>query len=224
MPANKSTVEPFAIKDCALIALATGRRARDLRELHDRLLTIEPGSIYYHFWGGLLRPGFDHTEHYNDFARWAHHALHDGKLAERLSVIDPSEFSDLEELRERLIEVIEERLDEGESLTWAIPDQEFQFITSQIVVFDTRQRLDDPTSLADALPSMSLGSIFYHFVDARRRTPEATDDVRTWLCRFGQTYADLCDELAAVNPYFSTLSELRTGLTALFRGYFGGTA
>lgn len=44
--------EPFAVKDCALIAIGTGERAQNLRELRDRLLTTHPACIYHHFWGG----------------------------------------------------------------------------------------------------------------------------------------------------------------------------
>ncbi len=223
MPPNQSAFESFAIKDCALIAIATGKRAQNLRELHDRISTIHPGSIYYHFWGGLLRPRFDDPEYNNDFATWSRHALHDGQMAERLGVIDPTEFSSLEELRQELLEVIEERLDETEFVPWARPDQEFNFITSQIVVFDTNRRIVEPKELADAIPTLSVGSIFYHFIDARRRTPGAVDDFRAWLWGFGETYADLCVELATVDPYFPTLTELRGELAVLFKDYFGGS-
>jgi len=61
-------IDPFAVKDCALIAIATGERAHNLRELRDRLETTRPGCIYHHFWGGLLRPSFDDPEYQNDFA------------------------------------------------------------------------------------------------------------------------------------------------------------
>ena len=55
--------DPFAVKDCALIAISTGTHAQNLRELRDRLETVHPGCIYYHFWGGLLRPQFDEPEY-----------------------------------------------------------------------------------------------------------------------------------------------------------------
>lgn len=56
------------IKDCSLIGVATGRKAANLRELCAVLEEIEMSCIYYHFWGGLLRPRFDDPEHFNDFA------------------------------------------------------------------------------------------------------------------------------------------------------------
>ncbi len=212
----------FKVKDCALAALATGKSAQNLKELRDILVDIDASSIYYHFWGGLLRPRFDDPEYHNDFASWARHALHDGMLAEKLSAIDPVDFPDLEDLRKELIEIIEERLDESEVIPWCEPDAKFHFITSQIVVFDTRKIINKPYELVDAIPAMTRSSIFYHFIDARRRTPENIDDFRAWLKGFNGEYEFLCELLSTVDPFFPTLSELREQLSSIVKEYFAG--
>ncbi|MFC1855678.1 DUF5752 family protein [Thermodesulfobacteriota bacterium] len=217
---NGNGVIPFAIKDCALAAIAIGKRAQNLRELRDNLLTIHTGSIYYHFWGGLLRPRFDDPEYNNDFAGWARHGLHDTKLAERLGVIDPTEYDDIEDLRQELIDVIEERLDESEIVTWAKNDQQFHFIRSQIFVFDTHKKINTPEELAMAVPHMSISSIFYHFIDARRRTQNNVDDFEAWLAGFGEKHSDLYKKIAGIDPYFISLSELRHQLVTLFNSHF----
>ena len=139
---TNANIEPFSVKDCALVTIATGKKAQNLKEMREHLLTIHLGSIYHHFWGGLLRPRFDEPEYNNDFAEWVHHALQDNILAERLSVIDPDPFVNLESLRQELLEVIEQRLDEIETVTWAKPDMQFHFVRSQMVVFDTRGKID----------------------------------------------------------------------------------
>lgn len=210
----------FAIKDCALIAIATGRRAYSLKELRDQLLTIGTGSLYYHFWGGLVQPRFEEREYNNDFAAWARHALHDGTLAERLAVVDPNEFADLEALRQELIELVEQRLEENELLRWLPASQAFEFIRSQIVVFDTHKRVDTPEQLSELLPHLSATSIFYHFVDARQRFPEGIDDFRFWLSSFGEPLSGLSARLAEVDPYFAPLSELRRNLIEAFTAHF----
>lgn len=221
IPAQKADGLSFAVQDCALAAIATGRRAQNLRELRDNLLTIHPDSIYYHFWGGLLRPRFDDPEYHNDFAIWTRYALQDLVLAERLGVIDPSDFKDLEALRQELVEVIEERLDEFELVSWARPENQFYFVRSQIVVFDTYQRIERPEELAQAVPRMSLGSIFLHFIDGRRRTSGGVDDFVAWLAGCFEGYEDLCTSLAKLDPFFSSLRELRNQLTNVFQSYFG---
>jgi hypothetical protein len=212
---SKKTVPPFAIKDCALIAIATGIRAQNLREMKDRLTTIHPGSIYYHFWGGLMAPRLEEPEFNNDFASWSQHSLHDHVLAERLAVIDPTDFPDIEELRQELIEVVERRLDEVEMVPWAKTDQQFYFKRSKIIIFNTNKQIADPLMLPTIMPALSRGSIFYHFIDARRRSPEKIDDFSTWLIDFGEGYAALRSEISAIDLYFMTLSEIRQRLAQL---------
>jgi Family of unknown function (DUF5752) len=219
-----AAVEPFAVKDCALITIATGKRAQNLKELRDNLAVIDLDSVYYHFWGNLLVPRFENPEYNNDFADWARHDLHDATLAERLSVISPTVCPDLEVLRQELIDVMEERLDETELRFEARPDRQFAFMRSQIVIFDTRRRVKTPEELARVIPSMTGSSVFFHFIDAHRRTPEGMDDFQAWMVNFGERYADLAAQLAAVDPYFVTLAELRQKLVDIFADYFRGRA
>ncbi len=216
--------DPFAVKDCALVAIALGHKAQNLREMRDHLFRIHPGSIYHHFWGGLLRPQSAYPEYYNDFASWVHYQLHDDTLAERLAILDPTNYADLDSLRHELVDLVEERLDEVEWLNWARADHEFHFARSQILIFDTRNRIETPEELTAAVAGMSLGSIFYHFIDARRRVPDGLDDLRFWLMGFGETYAKLCGLVSSVDPYFGGLTGLRQQLTDLFADYFEGAS
>lgn len=220
----KTDPAPFFVKDCAAAAIATGRRAQNLRELRDHLLVVHPGSIYHHFWGALLRPGFEDPEYNNDFASWARHALHDAALAERLAVVDPAQFDNMEDLRQELVDEIEDRLDETEFLTWARRDQQFHFIRAQTVVFDTKKQASDPNELARLVPTLSTSSIFYHFVDARRRVQGAEDDFRAWLAQFGPQTQGLHERLAAVDPYFTTLVDMRTRLAGIFEAFLAEEA
>jgi hypothetical protein len=210
----------FAIKDCVLAIISTGRRAQTLSELRNVLRDVHPGCIYHHFWGTLLRPQFSDREYNNDFATWCHHSLHDNRAAERLAVIDPAGFSNLESLRQELIEVIDERLDETELMLFARADQQFHFARSVIVVFDTHRRLSHPAELVKALPELSVGSVFYHFIDARRREPIGVDDFLSWLLGLGPEYQGLCNSLAEVDPYFESLFVLRDRLAGLFAEHF----
>ncbi|HKK33123.1 MAG TPA: DUF5752 family protein [Desulfomicrobiaceae bacterium] len=208
--------EPFAIKDCALISIATGTRAQDIREFRDRLQTTPPACIYYHFWGGLLRPCFDEPEYQNDFAAWAWHGLRDSTLAERLALIDPTQCTCLEELRRELLDIVEERMDESEWINWVRARTQFYFTHAQIVVFDSGKRIKKPDKLGNSITKMSSGSIFYHFIDARKRTEHSKNDFSEWLSQFGDEYTPLSEHLATVDPYFTTLSDLREELGQIF--------
>lgn len=220
MAKQKNKRTPFKVKDCALAALATGKSAQNLKELRDIIENVLPGSIYYHFWGGQLKPRFDDPEYHNDFASWTRHALHDGILAEQLGMIDPTHLPDLEDMRRELIDTIEERLDTSEHIPWAPPDQKFHFITSQIVVFDTNHTIEEPSELVEIVPAMTPSSIFYHFIDARRRTFGNMDDFSAWVYGFEESYRELCQRLNAIDPFFCSLTELRNQLSQLFSSYF----
>jgi hypothetical protein len=220
-PTPEVKTRPFFVKDCALVALATGQKAQNLKELRDNLQRVESSSLYYHFWGGLLNAGFEEREYGNDFAEWVRHSLHDAVLAERLGVIDPSDFANLELMRQRLIDIIEERLDETEALTWVPVDRQFQFIRSQIVVFDTDRSAQTPEQLADIIPKLPASSVFYHFIDARQRLSGSQDDFRAWLSAWGDRYGDLQRKLAAIDPYFTSLYELRNEVARTFAGLTG---
>lgn len=215
-----SNIEPFAVRDCALIAIATGKRAQNLRELRELLRDIDLNCIYYHFWGGLLRPRFDDPEYHNDFAIWVSHSLHNKILAERLAVIDPVTYESLEDLRYELIDIIEENLDETEYPIWTRRDDQFEFIRSQTVVFDANISVNQPAELVGLLPQMSSGSIFFHFIDGRRRNVNKMDDFRNWLLQFGPRHEKLIGLIDHIDPYFSSLSDLRDQLTETFSGYF----
>jgi len=220
LQSNSQESRVFEIKDCALLAIATGSRAVNLKELRDILSTISLDSVYYHFWGGLLQPRFEEREYNNDLAAWAWHGLHDGVLAERLAVVDPTEFKDLEDLRQELLEIIEERMDEQVYLSLLYASSGFEFIRSQIVVFDTQKRAKTPADLAEILPTLSTSSIFYHFIDARRRLEHHGDDFSFWLSGCEQKYNKLCAKLAGIDPYFGNLSQLKQQLEKIFQEFF----
>ena len=220
-PENPSTeYNLFSIKDCALVALATGKKTRQLQEFAKDLAAIDAASIYHHFWGGLLQPRFEEREYNNDFASWVRHGIHDGVLAEQLAALDPTTFPDIELLRQEIIDLIDTRLDEAEYLAWTRATRQFEFIRSQIVVFDTGKQLQKPETLAREMASLSTSSIFYHFIDARRRTSDGYDDFTDWLALFGEEFKTLREQLIGIDPYFSSLSELRVQLVQLFAAHF----
>ena len=220
-----SPAGPFEVRDCALAAIATGRSAQNLKELRDELRDVDEASIYFHFWGGLLRPTFDDPSYNNDFARWSHDVLHNNALAERLSVIDPTDYADLEGLRSALIEVIEDELDESDSPPWASRENRFLFIRSRIVIFDSGIVVTDPKELPRAVSEMSQSSVFYHFIDARRRTPRGVDDFSTWLTDLdADAHLELCTELAGIDPYYGTLDETKRNVSAVLRRFLAEDA
>jgi len=207
---------PFKVMDCALTIISLGRSAQTLRELRDHISVVPTQCLSHHFYDSLLRPSFDDREYRNDFALWARRQLGDRRLAERLAVIEPIDFADLEDLRAHLLDVVEDRLAEVVDAPPGAPGREFHFLRSQYVIIDTGLRAATPSDLAAHIPRATPGSIFFHFVDARRRTPERTDDYSLWLKDWGEAYDEVRRRLAAVDFHLWSLTETRERIARCF--------
>jgi hypothetical protein len=210
----------FEVRDCTLISLATGHRVLTLQELRNRLADIGEDSIFCHFWGSLLQARFEQREFNNDFAAWARHELHDHALAERLAVLDPSELKATSEIRSALLDLLDDRIDEEPYLARRLATRPFHFMSAQVVVFATGRILRRPRELRRTASELSAGSVFFHFVEARRRHPEALDDFSAWLGGFDGRYVELIDRLRAIDVYFGTLMELRGQIAAAVESFF----
>lgn len=210
----------FCVKDCTLSSIATGVRARSLIELRDRLVSIHPNSIYFHFWGGRLRTSFEHREYHNDFSSWVNRHLHDEILAERLELINPKEYSNMELLRAELIELIDDRLDEREIIPWVRTEEQFHFLQSKIIVFQTQHTLMHPRDLTLIVPHLTPSSLFYHFIDAARRTPHHSDDFTAWLMNYEEEHRELIREIQKIDPYLISLADLKDKFEQVIERYF----
>lgn len=213
---------PFYVKDCALAAIATGSRAQNLGKFRDRIKTVPAESIYYHFWRQSIETSLVPGSFYNDFSHWAHYQLHDDVLAERLALIDPSEYVDLEKLRSDIVDVIENRLDEQDGATLCSYADPFHFIRSKIVVFNTPYKMEHPRDLVKIIPVISRSSIFYHFIDARRREIITLDDFSSWLHGYHEEFTPLIERLRQIDPYFIPLTDLQQKLSSTITEYFLG--
>lgn len=202
----------FIIQDCTLLTKTTGMTpAYNLRELRDRLSACRQEVLYHHFCETPLVPSFDNPDYRNDFAVWALLQLGDRVLAERLGIINPYIVTDMEKLREQVLELLDERLSEVPVVPSCLPGGEFFFTEAVTVVFDTGIRITSPAGLPEAIGKMTTGSIYYHFLEARRREPVDLDDFSAWLANFSDQEG-WRRALQAVDFSFFTLTELRDEL------------
>ncbi len=209
-------MNPFIIQDCALLTRMSGLpTALNLRELRDRIAVCSPDVLYHHFYETTLAPSFDNPEYRNDFAIWIKLYLGDRVLSERLGIIDPWEFKSMDELRGYTLELIDERLSEISTLFSVPQGSEFFFMEATTIVFDTGERIINPHDLAGAIKNMSNGSIYYHFIEARRRQPQRVDDFSSWLMEGGKEWLNYIKAMAAVDFYFSSAGDLREELVQI---------
>ncbi|MBN2106667.1 MAG: hypothetical protein JW832_04515 [Deltaproteobacteria bacterium] len=209
-------MDPFKIFDCTLLSKMSGLRpAVNLRELRDRVALCSSNVLYHHFCETPLVPLFDYPDYRNDFAIWARHHLRDEILAERLGIIDPYAHACLEDLRAAVLEIIDDHLSERTMVPWAPPGRELYFMESITVVFDTGERIDHPDGLAAAIDKMTHGSIYFHFLEARRRPPLGLDDFTAWLETLSGDQRSHITAIASIDFPFYTLAEIKKTLVSV---------
>jgi len=205
----------FEVKDCALLSRMSGiPPAFNLRELRERIAVCGENVLFHHFCETTLRGSFDNPDYRNDFAVWSKLYLGDRVVAERLGILDPYAFSSLGALRTATLEVIDERLGESTMIPWARPGDEFYFMEATTVVFDTGIRISHPREFAASIGEMTEGSVYFHFLEARRRPPFGNDDFSAWLHEndAGGKNIPYIEALARIDFYFHTLPHLRKEL------------
>jgi hypothetical protein len=195
--------------------------ALNLRELRERLLAAPVECLFHHFCETVIRPTFDDPEFRNDIAVWAARELGDRVLAERLGIINPYNFEDLEELRQVVVETIDDRLAEVPYVPGVALGHDFRFMRAVTVVFDTGHQLEKPDDLITILPELSDSSIYYHYVEARRRTDTGADDFTAWLEGFGDGTEPVISALQQIDFYFMSLSELKETLIRAVSAFKG---
>jgi hypothetical protein len=204
---------PFAVKDCALITRMAGvDTAVNLRELRERVKVCPEACLFHHFMETLVRPSFDDPEFRNDFAVWSARYLRDRILAEKLGILNPYKFDNLQALRDTVIDIIDDRLSELPFVPTVPKGDDFIFMQAATVVFDAGVTLESPYELLQVLPKMSYSSIYYHFVEARRRTADKVDDFTAWCYGMDDECKNLIEVFRGIDFYYMTLPELKKTL------------
>ncbi|MFN4259573.1 MAG: DUF5752 family protein [Gemmataceae bacterium] len=211
-------MKPFVLVDCSLVRYATGRAVLNLRELLAAVRNEPDEVLEHHMMRCVLEDVFELYEFPNDLARWCWTALGDHVLAEKLGLVDPYQHESLSSLRAALANLIEERLWGLDHVPWCQPGMEGHIMESKLIAYDTGERFTTPVTLAEALPRMSVRSLFYHVHEARRRTHGQTDDFSLWLEDIG-AHPELVRDLRAIDFYFLNLHELRVQFLKVFRHY-----
>jgi hypothetical protein len=203
----------FEVKDCALLIRMSGiAPASNLRELRERIAVCSENVLFHHFCETTLRTTFDNPDYRNDFAVWAKLYLGDRVVAERLGILDPYSFLSMTELRAAVLEVIDERLGEVSMIPWARPGDELFFMESTTVVFHAGIRIAHPSRLGPTIRKMTNSSVYFHFLEARRRTSVRKDDFTAWLMENEQENRPYLDALSSIDFYFNSLADLRREL------------
>jgi hypothetical protein len=201
----------FEFKQCITILKATGRNAKNLRQFRDALAIVGEGSIFHHTYQYLLKGHI--LEYTNDFAQWAGVGLEESALAEQLSNIDPYNFGNIETLRKELLKVVDEYLERFPEPRDAMPGDAFFFNETITLVFQAGIRVRNLAEFLMAIKYIDPSSLYYHFLDARRRFEGKSNDFSQWFDEeLGKK--DLAEKLQFIDPFMHNLEGIRMRITA----------
>jgi hypothetical protein len=204
----------FVFIGCVELRQVLDRRALDERELMDRLEEVPPGSIFYHTHGYFLRHRPLTTAYGNDFARWAAVEVRDQALAERLAVVDPFEYPDLEGLREELVTIVHDHLRRLDTVPRAESTGAFHFQQSHIVQVPLGPGCTTLAEFREGLATVDASAIYFHMVEARTRLGRRSGDFAEWI-RTSLVLPALADRIQRIDTYMTSLERVRARVLSL---------
>ncbi|MDA8308227.1 MAG: DUF5752 family protein [Deltaproteobacteria bacterium] len=217
---NQPALNPFLFHECVILTMPTGRTAVNLREMLQTIREVDASVLSYHLWQSRMAIAHPEAEYTNDFAVWAATSLQDSRLAEKLSVIDPFSYEEMEQVRSALAELLEEYMWDLPSVPWARPGFEFHFCEASTVVL-VRPRVVAGTlaEFRSGLARVGIDSIYYHFVDARWRLRKfKANDFSFWL-RDSYDLPELVSAIQGIDVWFYTLEGIRETILNLIDQY-----
>lgn len=212
----KKAGEPFRFFTRLNLSELTGLKASNLEELLECLRTVPESSIYHHTHRFLQQHQYLSPEPPNDFAYWVQTVLGEKELGERLASIDTIGFNTIDELRQELIAVMQEYVQENPPAKskFARKDEALYFIKSISFIFPTNYAASDLMEFLEMLKKTTIDSIYFHIFESRLRLAKGTNDFSKWIKEsVGDTV--LAHEISKLDPYSYTLEELKEKIIRL---------
>ena len=200
-------VKPFQFMECATILKATGKKARNIRELRKIMAGIGEESLFHHTCQYFLKGHI--LEYTNDFAHWVGESLEERALSERLSNIDPFALMGIGELRKQILLGIDGYLEQFPEPRAAMPGDEFYFNESISMIFFSGIQARNLAEFLIAVRYIDPSSLYYHFYEARIR--HESDDFSTWVEEALED-AELARKIRAIDPFMYSIERIRSQL------------
>lgn len=204
----------FRFLGCSEIQEILGKQAEDERTLAELVEEVPLDSIYFHTHSFFLRHRFIERNYPNDFAEWVGEQVRDHVLAERLSVVDPFEYSSLEALREDLVSLIDDHLSGLATVPRAGFGTPFYFSRSRILEIPTGWEARTLREFRTAIAEVDVSVIYFHVFESHLRLQREENDFSAWI-RNGLQLPELADRMRALNPYLGSLERLRSNLLTM---------
>ncbi len=214
LPAERKPARPFYFNTSEHLLRISRQRAATLGELHETLRVCDDGSIFQHTFRTLQEHHFIRQGFSNDFAHWSLSACHEPILAEQLASVDVREFTTIEGLRDRMVEIVGEFIGTHPHAAVRPAHEPFYFCSADLVVLPTPFVSDALPGFLDALRKVSVHSIHHHFIEARLRLHEMSNDFSRWL-EEEAGLAKAAEAVERIDIYTNTMEGVRQQIAAI---------
>ena len=178
---HRSANMPFHFVSCMELREVLGKRAMDEHRLLELIEEVPADSIYYHTHSYFLRHAYTQQLYSNDFATWVVLYAQDRVLGERLGVLDPFAFGDIEQLRHEILRIMADHLNHSTASSRCVVSEPFEFIRSHIIEIPLGLETRTLSGFYDALANVEVGAIYNHVCEARMRKRQLSVDFARWL-------------------------------------------
>lgn len=210
--------EVLQFRSSASLEKLTGEKAYTLGELLEMLHTCSESSIFYHTFSAFLKMREVRLPYNSDFASWVYESLNERALAEQMMAVDFFEYSTVESLRRRLTGIIENYRSLKPQAFEKKADEPFYLHDVQRFVYLTDKFAYDLKSFRDLLPTISLYSLYYHFIESRLETKLQCDDFSDWIEK-SLALPGLAQRIRGIDIHVYTLEGLRERIIAILDEY-----
>jgi|GEM_PF-514708 len=195
---------PFIFKSELWIPRYTGIMVYSVREFIETLKIIDKFSIFYHMYINIFNYHNLPTFYTNSISFWFYkngYLL----LAEKISIIDPLDYYDLDDLRNALVQTLEKNydkdLDKKEKLT------PFYFIKAEREIIDCERIANTLDQFIEGIKKSSINSLFYHLITSRIENKTLVNDYSSWLLSIGE--AKKAEKINKLDLYIMNLYEVK---------------
>lgn len=208
----------FQFSSSTSLGKLTGRRAQDLEELLKLIKTCPDSSIFYHTFSTFRKMREVQVPYNNDFAIWISQNLAEEALPEKLTAIELAEHNTIASLRKRIVTIIDDYKKEAPEAFARTAAKPFYLCDAVRIVYLTDKFAYNLKSFREALDSISVDSIYFHFIESRLHTQLQTDDFSRWIDD-SLDMPELAAKIRNIDMHIYTLEGLRKKIASLIDGH-----
>ncbi|HEA84202.1 MAG: hypothetical protein H0Z16_06050 [Thermodesulfobacterium sp.] len=202
----------FIFKSELWVPRYTGIKVYSIKDFIESLKVIDKFSIFYHMYINIFNYHNLPTFYANSISYWFYK---NGRilLAEKLSIIDPLDYYDLEDLRNVIVQTLEENYDE----TWDRKEENpFYFIEAEREIIECGEVANTLEEFIEGVKKSSINSLFYHLVTSRIENKTLINDYSAWLFNVGE--AKKAEKISKLDLYTMNLYEIKKKIINILEG------